>query len=385
MQVIYRLDVRTVALFIALTFFVQATAIGAQAFLIRELRQYRGVVAALLSNLSMAVGLILRVFVEQLPAFFTTIPANLLILLGPALFYMALGQFTGLGYSKALISGILMAALVSLSYFTYVENHIGMRTVLVSVGIAVMVFLLIYQLWRTRKTLLRFSANLMLVPFMIYSVFLVIRTINVALNPPQSAFSNTPVQSATYLLSYTLSFFWSTGFILMVSQRLHNDLMEVATIDVLTRIPNRRATQLFLEKEVARAQRQNSQFSVLLIDIDNFKGMNDRWGHAVGDHVLVRTAGIFQTLLRKQDWVGRWGGDEFLMILSGSPYSNAEVVAERVRSRIAAVEYHRGKAAFGITVSIGCTCAKPSEPIDQILKDADNALYRAKGMKNSVS
>jgi diguanylate cyclase (GGDEF)-like protein len=175
------------------------------------------------------------------------------------------------------------------------------------------------------------------------------------------------------------------GFILMVSQRLRNDLMEVATIDVLTRIPNRRATQAFLEKELSRAQRNQSEFSVLLIDIDNFKQVNDRWGHSVGDDVLVKTAGIFQSIVRKQDWIGRWGGEEFLMILPGSPYCDAESLAERVRSEIASSEYSYGVESFGITVSIGITCAKPSDQIDEILKKADQALYRAKRTKNAVS
>jgi len=225
----------------------------------------------------------------------------------------------------------------------------------------------------------------MLSSFVIYGIFLIGRTISIALYPPQDVFGNTPIQSATYLLLFVISFFWSTGFILMVSQRLRNDLMEMATIDVLTRIPNRRATQVFLEKELSRAQRTQSEISVLLIDIDNFKQVNDRWGHSVGDYVLVKTAGIFQSMIRKQDWVGRWGGEEFLMIVPGSPHCDAESLAERVRSEIANSEYSHGATSFGITISIGIACANQSDQIDQILKSADKALYRAKLTKNTVS
>jgi diguanylate cyclase (GGDEF)-like protein len=171
----------------------------------------------------------------------------------------------------------------------------------------------------------------------------------------------------------------------MVSQRLRNDLMEVATIDVLTRIPNRRATQGFLEKELSRAQRNEGEFSVLLIDIDDFKQVNDRWGHAVGDHTLVKTAGIFQSMIRKEDWVGRWGGEEFLMISPGSPYCDGGSLAERVRSEIANSEYSHSGATFGITVSIGVACADQTSTVDEILKKADDALYRAKLTKNAVS
>ena len=85
----------------------------------------------------------------------------------------------------------------------------------------------------------------MLLAFISYVVFLIIRTVSIALDPPQNSASLSPVQSATYLFSFAISIFWSTGFILMVSQRLRNDLLEMATMDVLTRIPNRRATQSF--------------------------------------------------------------------------------------------------------------------------------------------
>jgi len=383
MHILFQFDVRTVALFVGLSFFVQATAIGAQAYLIRELKQYRGVSAALLANLCVAVGLMLRLFGDRLSEFFPLILANTLLLMGPSLFYIALSQFTGLTYSKAFVIGVIATVLSFLLYFTYWDDHMGNRIITLSFGSIAMVFMLIYQLWRTQRTSLRFSANLMLVSFLVYGMFLIIRTIAIILNPPQDTSSLTPTQSATYLLSFALSFFWSMGFILMVSQRLRNDLMEMATIDVLTRIPNRRATQLFLEKELSRVQRNDSEFSVLLIDIDNFKQVNDRRGHAVGDNVLVKTASIFQSMIRKQDWVGRWGGEEFLMILPGP--CEAELLAERVRGEIANAKFSHGAASFGITVSIGVACAKQSDQIDQILKNADQALYKAKLTKNTVS
>jgi len=382
-QILLQFDVRTVALFVAMTFFAQAIAIGAQAFLIRELKQYHGVGMALLANLCVAVGLMLRLFAEWLPDFLTIILSNTLVLAGTGLFYIALSQFTGFSYSTTFIIGVIAIVLSFLLYFTYWVDDIGKRVITLSLGSITIVLVLIIQLLRTRKTSLRFSANLMLAFFLVYGIFLIIRTITITLNPPQDASSLTPAQSATYLIAFALSFFWSMGFILMVSQRLRNDLMEVATIDVLTRIPNRRATQGFLEKEISRLQRNQSEFSVLLIDIDNFKQVNDRWGHAAGDYVLVKIAGIFQSIIRKHDWVGRWGGEEFLIILPGP--CDVVYLAERVRGEIANSEFSHGATSFGITVSIGVACAKQADQIDQILKNADEALYMAKLTKNTVS
>jgi len=383
MQVVFQFDIRAVALFVATTFFVQATAIGAQAFLIRDLKQYRGVGAALLANLSVAVGLMLRLFAEQLPAFVTTVLSNTLILTGSGLFYIALSQFTGFAYSKLTVLGVIVTVASFLTYFTFWDEDIEKRMITLSLGSITMVFLLIDQIWRTRRTSLRFSANLMLVSFLIHGTFLIVRTVSLILNPIQDTSSLTRVQSATYLLSFGISFFWSMGFILMVSQRLRNDLMEVATTDVLTRIPNRRATQTFLAKELSRAQRMKAEFTVLLIDIDNFKQVNDRWGHAVGDEVLVKTASIFQAMIRKQDLVGRWGGEEFLIIVPGP--CDAKALAERVRCGIAEAKFKYGTASFSITVSIGVACGKPSDQIDEILKAADHALYQSKRTRNAVS
>ena len=385
MQIVFQFDIRTIAIFIALTFFVQATAIGAQALLIRELKQYRGVRAALLANLCAAVSLMLRLLATRLPEYPILLLSNALLLAGPGLFYIALGQFTGYPYRIKYVISVITVVVSLLAYFLYWQNDITMRIILLSLGSITLVGLLIYQLWQTqKKTALRLSANLMLVAFASYEVFLVIRTVSLLMDPPRNDDSSlSPVQSATFLLAFAISIFWSTGFILMVSQRLRNDLMEMATMDVLTRLPNRRATQAFLERELSRTQRYQGEFSVLLIDIDDFKHVNDNWGHAMGDIVLVQTAGIFQSMIRKQDWVGRWGGEEFLMILPGP--SESEALAERVRGEVANARFGQGGPAFGITVSIGVTCVKGSGQIDEILRNADLALYQAKQTKNAVS
>jgi len=384
MPILFQFDIRTIALFIGMTFFVQASVIGAQAYLIRELKRYRGVGTAVLANLCVAVGVMLRLYADRLPGFFILILSNMLLLVAIVLFYVALSKFAGLAYSKVFVIGVMVSVLSSLLYFTYWEDDVGKRILSNSLGSIAIVLLLLYQLRRIiRETALRFSAILMMISFLVHGMFLIVRTINILLNPLPDTLNLNPVQSATYLLTVALSFFWSMGFILMVSQRLRNDLMEVATIDVLTRIPNRRATQAFLEKELSRAQRNQSEFTIFLIDIDNFKQVNDRWGHAAGDDALAKIAGIFQSKIRKQDLVGRWGGEEFLFIVPGP--CEAEVLGERLRSEIANARFSHGDASFGITISIGVASAKQSDQIDQILKKADQALYRAKRTKNTVS
>ena len=384
MQISFQFDIRTIAVFIALTFFVQATAIGAQALLIRELKQYQGVPAALLANLCAAASLMLRMIANHLPDnLFLLLISNALLLAGPGLFYIALGQFTGFHYSRTYVIGVIVMVMSLLAYFLYIQDDLAMRMILLSLGSIALVGVLIYKLWQTQKqTSLRLSANLMLIAFASYEVFLIIRTLSLLKDPPQNDVSLSLVQSATFLLAFAITIFWSTGFILMVSQRLRNDLMEMATMDVLTRIPNRRATESFLEREISRVQRSQGEFSLLLIDIDNFKQVNDNWGHAMGDIVLVQTAEIFRSMIRRQDWVGRWGGEEFLMIVPDP--SGMESLAERVRCEVARARFGQGESSFGITVSIGVTCARGTGQTDEILRSADLALYQAKETKNTV-
>src|SRR5687768_9086837 len=141
MPIVFQFDVRTIALFVAMAFFVQATAIGAQAFLIRELKQYRGVRAALLANLCAAIGLILRLFADRLPDFLSTVLSNALLLTGSGLFYIALSQFIGFAYSKTLVIGVIAAALSFLVYFRYWDDNLGIRMITFSLASIALVFI----------------------------------------------------------------------------------------------------------------------------------------------------------------------------------------------------------------------------------------------------
>lgn len=233
-----------------MAFFIQASAIGAQAFLIRE---YKGVGTALLGNLSLAAGFLLTIFRDILPDFLTIIIANILILQGANLFYIAVSRFTGQSHNKAFVLALTGAVLLLLIYYRYVMDNLGMRIIAFSLCAAISATAASYKLWQARKASYRFSVALTFIPFVVYTAFLLFRVIATTIAPPKEAFANTPIQIATFLLLFLLSFLWTIGFILMVSQRLQIDLHELATIDSLTRIPNRLAAQIFLERNM-RAQ-----------------------------------------------------------------------------------------------------------------------------------
>lgn len=150
-----------------------------------------------------------------------------------------------------------------------------------------------------------------------------------------------------------------------------------AATDVLTGLPNRRHADETLERLLASARRKGRSVAVMLFDLDRFKAVNDRFGHAVGDDALRATADGTRELLRASDYVARFGGEEFIVLLSETASSEARTVAEALRSRIAELEVAgldgRLTASFGIA-------AYPDHGVgaDELIKAADVALYRAK-------
>jgi diguanylate cyclase (GGDEF)-like protein len=160
---------------------------------------------------------------------------------------------------------------------------------------------------------------------------------------------------------------------------LRKQLQDLATVDSLTSLLNRNALQKILEREHARAQRHGRPYSVLLLDVDNFKSVNDTYGHAVGDRALVAVAHIAQRSLREGDWVGRWGGDEFLCLLPDADDERATAIAERLRAQVVEQPIQAEDCAIPISISIGLAqYPQAGDRVEKVLTGADAALYGAK-------
>jgi len=169
---------------------------------------------------------------------------------------------------------------------------------------------------------------------------------------------------------------------LEVEHRLVCELKEAerrATHDFLTGIHNRAAITDLLMHEAARCQRAREEIGVLIADIDHFKTINDTYGHPVGDQVLKQIALRIASAVRTYDSVGRFGGEEFLILVPNCTLSESMVVAERLRLSVATDRFMVGDFAIPVTVSVGVSTVRGTAlSVTRALQTADSALYEAK-------
>jgi len=155
-------------------------------------------------------------------------------------------------------------------------------------------------------------------------------------------------------------------------------LSRMAAIDSMTGLVNRSHFLLQAETEFERTQRYHHPLSVLLLDIDHFKGINDRYGHDVGDRVIVEIAGILRYMAREADLAARLGGEEFVMMLPETGIRDAAILGERLRTAIAGTPIEATGRTLTLTVSIGVSGSEDNGTVCQMLKQADLALRQAK-------
>lgn len=164
-------------------------------------------------------------------------------------------------------------------------------------------------------------------------------------------------------------------------QKLEN----VAAVDSLTGCYNRRALSTYLEKDVAYARRYGNDLSVIMFDLDDFKKINDTYGHEAGDTVLTEVCAMVGSLVRKSDYMARYGGEEFVLVLHDTTQSNAVQLAEKLRKKIKAYSIGLNSATISVTASFGVACLRSNTDSAGLLREADEMLYKAKARgKNRV-
>ena len=161
---------------------------------------------------------------------------------------------------------------------------------------------------------------------------------------------------------------------------LEDKRIQLATTDSLTNLWNRRKIFEFLGEEIDRAARERIYIGTIMIDIDNFKQINDNFGHSVGDKVLSEVAFRLKHSLRRYDKIGRYGGDEMLIVLPNCDQSNVTIIAERLKQVVCTKKIKTTAGDLDVTISLGGSSTQNLNNIslDKLLESSDNALYMAK-------
>ncbi|MCF7911841.1 MAG: diguanylate cyclase [Candidatus Cloacimonetes bacterium] len=165
----------------------------------------------------------------------------------------------------------------------------------------------------------------------------------------------------------------------------YQEMEKLARIDPLTQISNRRDVEIRLDYEMTRYERHHNPFSLSIVDIDDFKKFNDTYGHDMGDFVLVEIAKLMKETIRAQDILGRWGGEEFILVFPETNAGGGDIIAERIRSQIEKHNFKFKNVEVSVSITGGLAEYHPGEELNKTVKRADEALYKGKNSgKNCI-
>ncbi len=333
-----------------------------------------------------SAGGFLLFYYQHTSVWLCVIFADILVLTGFVLLHVAILELTE-DESLFPLLGIILICVQAVADLCLIYLHEPSRLRALGLGLFVAA-----QTGQTARVLLRASCRAMRAPvwfsaallifFMIFNLGCSIAVVLKLLN----GHALNEVRIVPYVLDIAVALGIAFGFFWMTATILTARLEQMASTDFLTRVYNRRVFLEGCEKELVRSQKGSLCFSILMIDLDHFKQINDRFGHHAGDEVLCAVVEKMQDSIRGIDVLGRWGGEEFTVLLPGASAEAALLVAQRVRENIEKILWQgigimTGKIAQNtqVTVSIGLASFRGGdEGVADILQRADKALYAAK-------
>jgi diguanylate cyclase (GGDEF)-like protein len=313
----------------------------------------------------------------DLPFIAVTVAANTTLILGIALELAAYCSFFGVGrWKRILIPATLLfiAAFNGARFGGMAPAHL---LVLMSAIIAVLTGAMAAILLRPGRGASLLQRIMGTMDFVFFAA-MSLRGYSGLADGGMGVFTPGVMHTVTYLTGYLLLIVNGFGFLLLCKEKDDRKMALLATIDSLTGLLNRRA--FFEQTSTLRtlAARLRKPVALMMLDIDHFKQLNDRHGHACGDHALCVFADTARGTLREHDIMGRLGGEEFALVLPGTDMAGAVQAAERLRQVVEAVVVDNDGEPFRMTVSIGVVLVDPNEHINAALARADRALYMAK-------
>ncbi len=310
----------------------------------------------------------------QTPEFISVLLGNTALSASLSFFCASIGQFKQLRLPRILLWG---PPLVLSLIFSFLMNNIGARIIVSCLLFSTQCFFALFTLLNRQSKVIGSGQYLLAGGLAITICVLAMRILSVVFAPGDiiSMLHQTPIQVLTFMATFITLILMSNGIVLMIKERADERIRLMAMKDRLTGIWNRIRLEEAAQQEIARLERYGHPVSLIMMDLDHFKQINDQFGHGMGDQVLKEFCAIVQRCIRSTDILGRWGGEEFVLILPNSGYTSAGLLAERIRSEI---EIHVFPNTLRITASLGMAVCQSTDTWNSWLERADQALYRAK-------
>jgi len=328
-------------------------------------------------------GLALR---GLIPDWISIAVANTLVVAALVVGLRSLRRFLGSAPRDLLGWGLTGALFLYLLLYSVVWPSNVARTVAISTAVAIMAVRAALLLRHDAPAACRLSCRFTEIAFWATAAMTAARGVSILILPSDNVMAPAPLNVATFMLYAAFIVVGTLGVMWMEIESLQGDLVRSAHYDSLTGIYNRGTFLEECARELSRCARGGPGFSLAVFDLDHFKLVNDRYGHPVGDRVLKSFAEVLRASIRKHDTVGRYGGEEFALLMPNTGKDTAARVAERVRREVET----RGVMAEGrrieVTVSGGVAAyGTDGEDWDALLSAADTALYTAKdGGRNRI-
>ena len=310
--------------------------------------------------------------------------ANICVATGIVLMERGVRQFTGRP-APVWIYALLVSGVAALSWLGLTPQYGALRVAAVSGLVALLCALTAWNIYvYARRDLGLAFGPWLAVPLLLGAMVFATRSARAVVSPytvvAELAGNNSlNIGSAVVFLVTALVF--HLALVALVGMRVTAELRRLSRLDGLTEVFNRRAIEEQLHDEARRVGRSPRPFSVLMIDADYFKDINDRFGHAAGDDALRHLARIMKAQMRDVDRIGRFGGEEFVALLPGTASTEALSAAERLRDALLRRPWAWQGESMSLTVSIGVAAWRgPQDEVNALLKRADAALYRAKAL-----
>ena len=326
-----------------------------------------------------AAGAMLLSFRGGIPEVLPAVLGPTLLVLGQSLMLHAIRRFHGDRFRPALIYTPAVTMLIGAVVFFFVRDLINVRAAIYSATSFIPLVLSMHLLFTGFRERLRAPARLASVALGVIAVLLLYQAVNSVV----LEFGFVDSRNFSYVMFVALygglNVLATFGFLLMANERLRSEIERMATLDSLTEVFNRRTFVKLAEVELARAERAGTKVSVVFLDMDRFKSINDTHGHAVGDRILLEFVGCTRGVLRRQDVFGRFGGEEFCLLLPETGLEEARLAAERVRLATEKAVIRFDGLSLSCTVSAGVSGTELHGPdFDRMLRGADEAMYLAK-------